>query len=235
MRPWSRPMTGSHACICVLPTDHLGEDYAHHGEFRSRARALVVAVGVAGLVAAMGVTASPAGAAPKAAKPYDFDGNGYPDLAIGAPVLRVGSVRRAGGVMVLPSSKKGPSRREKVISESSKGVPGASERDDGFGAAVASADFNRDGFADLAVGSRARRSADESEAGVVTVIYGSRRDSTRAGRSQWAAPGARNGKRGGDNRWRRQISMPTVSRIWLSARHHGGTAWSASCLVVRVD
>ena len=39
-----------------------------------RGRALVVALGVAGVVAAMGVTASPAGAAPKAARPYDFDG-----------------------------------------------------------------------------------------------------------------------------------------------------------------
>ena len=44
----------------------------------SRGRALVVALGVAGLVAAMGVGAPAADAATKAAKPYDFDGNGYP-------------------------------------------------------------------------------------------------------------------------------------------------------------
>ena len=143
----------------------------------------------------MGVTASPAGAAPKAARPYDFDGNGYPDLAIGAPALRVGSVRRAGGVVVLPSSKKGPSLREKVITQSSKGVPGASERDDQFGAAVASADFNRDGFADLAVGQPGETVGDESEAGLVTVIYGSRKGLNtrrsvtigRPGGAQWEA------------------------------------------------
>ena len=160
-----------------------------------RGRALVVAFGVAGLVAAMGVTASPADAAPKAAKPYDFDGNGFPDLAIGAPALRVGSVRRAGGVVVLPSSKKGPSLREKVITQSSRGVPGASERDDRFGAAVASADFNRDGFADLAVGQPGQTVSGQSEAGVVTVIYGSRKGLNtrrsvtigRPGGAQWEA------------------------------------------------
>lgn len=45
----------------------------------NRGSALVVGLGVAGLVAAMGVTASPADAAPKEAKPYDSDGNGYSD------------------------------------------------------------------------------------------------------------------------------------------------------------
>lgn len=123
----------------------------------------------------MAVAAAPADAAIKAAKPYDFDGNGSPDLAIGAPTLRVGSVRRAGGVVVLPSSKKGPSLCEKGITQSSRGVPGASERGDEFGSAVASADFNRDGFADLAVGQPGDAVRGQSEAGMVTVIYGSRK------------------------------------------------------------
>ena len=40
-------------------------------------------------------------------KPYDFDGNGYVDLAIGAPSMRVGSVRAARRVVVLQSSTEG--------------------------------------------------------------------------------------------------------------------------------
>lgn len=160
-----------------------------------RGRALVVALGVAAVVAALGAAASPAGASPKAARPYDFDGNGYPDLAIGAPALRVNSVRRAGAVVVLPSSKKGPSLREKVVTQSSRGIPGASERDDRFGAAMASADFNRDGFADLAVGQPGETLGDQSEAGLVTVIYGSRKGLNtrrsvtigRPGGAQWEA------------------------------------------------
>jgi hypothetical protein len=109
----------------------------------------VLAVTVAAI---MCLTAPPAEAARGIAKPYDFDGNRYVDLAIGAPSMRVGGVRAAGGVIVLPSSKKGPSRREKIVTQSSSGVPGSSERDDQFGYAMTSADFNKDGYADLAVG-----------------------------------------------------------------------------------
>jgi hypothetical protein len=181
-----------------IADDQVGEDDPPMG-ILGGGRALVVALGVAAVVAAMGVTASPADAVAKAARPYDFDGNSYPDLVIGAPAMRVGSVRRAGGVVVLPSSKKGPSLREKVVTQSSRGIPGASERDDRFGAALASADFNRDGFADLAVGQPGETVGEQAEAGLVTVIYGSRnglntRRSVTISRPGGAQEGARWGQ-----------------------------------------
>ena len=131
---------------------------------RLRAFAVVVALGSAVL------SASPAEAA-AAARPYDFNGDGFPELVVGAPDLQVGSVPRAGGVVVLPASSRGLSLTETVISQSSRGVPGASETGDRFGDAVASADFDRDGYADLAVG----QPRENDEAGAVTVVYGSSR------------------------------------------------------------
>ena len=114
-------------------------------------RRAILAAAVAGI---MCLTVPPAEAAPALAKPYDFDGNGYVDLAMGAPSLRVGSVLAAGGVVVLPFSKKGLSRREQVIlhRRPASDCPAGRRSTTWFGYAVASADFNRDGYADLAVG-----------------------------------------------------------------------------------
>lgn len=121
------------------------------------------------------VPAPPVSAATAAAKPYDLNGDGRPELVVGAPYLQVGSVKEAGGVFVLPGSRSGLSLKEKVVTQSSKGVPGGSEKGDAFGAAIASADFDRDGFADLAVGQPEEAVAEpEDRAGAVTVVYGSR-------------------------------------------------------------
>lgn len=130
--------------------------------------------------------ASPAEAA-AAARPYDFNGDGFPELVVGAPDLRVGSVPRAGGVVVLPASARGLSLTERVISQSSRGVPGASESGDRFGDAVASADFDRDGYADLAVG----QPRENDGVGAVTVVYGSSRglDTSRSRRVAPASAG----------------------------------------------
>src|SRR3712207_4798263 len=126
---------------------------------------------------------SPAQAA-AAARPYDFDGNGHPDLVVGAPFLRVGAVPEGGGVVVLRASTRGLSLREKVISQSSRGIPGGTETGDQFGAAVTSADFDRDGYADLAIGHPGESVGPLAGAGAVTVVPGSARglDTTRSTR-----------------------------------------------------
>ncbi|WP_170854200.1 FG-GAP-like repeat-containing protein [Microlunatus flavus] len=122
-------------------------------------------------------------AAVKPALPYDFNGDGYPELAVGVPSMQVGSVKEAGGVVVLPASKKGLSSSEKIITQSTRGVPGASERGDAFGSAVASADFDADGYADLAVGAPGEEVDDHAGAGAVTVVYGSKDGLSPATRS----------------------------------------------------
>jgi hypothetical protein len=112
-------------------------------------------------------------AAATTARPYDFDGNGYPDLVVGAPDLTVRTAPFAGGVVILPASARGLSSAEQMVTQSSRGVPGASEPGDKFGKTVVSADFDRDGYADLAVGQPRETVRGIFAAGAVTVVHGS--------------------------------------------------------------
>lgn len=130
---------------------------------------------VAVLALSLGAASAPSASAASRARPYDFDGNGHPDLAVGAPGLQVKNGQDVGGVVVLPASKRGLSSTEKVITQSSRGVPGASEPGDRFGSTMASGDFDRDGYADLAVGHPSESSTTVEHVGAVTVIYGSSR------------------------------------------------------------
>ena len=78
-----------------------GGPSAVHGGARVPGRRLVtlsVGLVIAAPLALLGSTAS---AAPARAVPYDFNGDGRPDLVVGAPFLQVAAARAAGGVAVL--------------------------------------------------------------------------------------------------------------------------------------
>lgn len=144
-------------------------------------RSVICTLALFSVAAPLTLLVAPASAA-VAARPYDFDGNGYPDLAVGAPGLRINAVRNAGGVIILPASASGLSLTEMIITQSSSGVPGGSETGDRFGYAVASADFDRDGYADLAVGQPGEAIGSKTHAGSVTIVYGTSKglDTTRS-------------------------------------------------------
>ena len=93
---------------------------------------------------------SPARAA-IAAAPFDFDGSGYADLASGIPGESVGSVKQAGAVEVIYASARGltPTGAQ-LRSRASAGVDGEPTEGEQFGRSLTSADFDRDGYADLA-------------------------------------------------------------------------------------
>lgn len=112
-------------------------------------------------------------ASPVAAAPFDFDGNGLADLAMGVPKEEVDGVPDVGVVHVLYSDGQGvQAAGDDLWHQDVEGVPGAPEPGDHFGAALASADFDGDGFADLAVGVGDEALGDVSRAGAVTVLHG---------------------------------------------------------------
>ncbi|MFD3410770.1 VCBS repeat-containing protein [Streptomyces cyaneofuscatus] len=142
---------------------------------RLRLRTTSIAVGVA--LAAGPVpflAAAPASAA--AAKHYDdFNGDGYRDLAVpyAYSAMQDGSVSFSGGaVLVTYGGPKGLTAKKQLVHQGSPGIPGGGEENDQFGAALASADLNRDGYADLVVGNPTEE-AGRTRVGSVTLVWGS--------------------------------------------------------------
>lgn len=70
-----------------------------------------------------------------------------------------------------------------VLTQSSSGVPGTPEAGDSFGASVASQDLDGDGYADLAIGAPGEDIGSATDAGGVTVVWGSARG--LAGTASW--------------------------------------------------
>ncbi|MEV7996250.1 VCBS repeat-containing protein [Streptomyces sp. NPDC086077] len=129
------------------------------------------AVVAAGLLAGTLAPATPA-AAIHGAVPGDFDGDGYRDVVLPVPSAKVGDNVRGGAVVILYGSANGVSAksRRQVVTEDSPGVPAQVAESSGFGQSTATADLNRDGFADLVIG--APRGG--THTGTVTVMWGSR-------------------------------------------------------------
>lgn len=100
----------------------------------------------------------------------DFNKDGYRDVAVGAPGDQVGGVS-AGTVTIFNGSATGMSTTGKRLTQTDGGS--GNEAGDRFGAALAAGDFNKDGYADLAVGIPGEAIAGASGAGAITVFMGS--------------------------------------------------------------
>ncbi|WP_170201265.1 FG-GAP repeat domain-containing protein [Actinocorallia herbida] len=97
----------------------------------------------------------------------DFNGDGRVDIVAGHPGLATKGRKKAGGVLVLNGANR-LGKQWRTITRDTAGVPGRSRSGERFGAEIVSGDFDRDGFADLAVGT----------AGAVVVLHGSKKGLT---------------------------------------------------------
>jgi hypothetical protein len=130
----------------------------------------------------------------------DFDGDGFGDLAIGAPEDRQDGIP-SGAVTVVYGSASGlRAAGDTLLHQDVAGVPDRRQRDDFFGAAVAAGDFDGDGFDDLAVGAHGEDIGGARNAGVVHVFPGSAAGIDADAGSLWhqGRGGVRNRNESGD-------------------------------------
>ncbi len=113
----------------------------------------------------------------------DFNGDGFDDLAVGVPYEAIGTIQNAGAVHIIYGSPSGLlATKNQFWTQDSPGIQDESEENDTFGASLAGGDFNKDGFADLAIGHPGEGvGAGLDRAGAVTLLYGSSDGLTDAG------------------------------------------------------
>jgi len=116
----------------------------------------------------------------------DFNDDGFIDMAVGAPRDDVTLGGIEGAVNVIYGSAGGLTPEgNQLWHQSQAGVAGTAETQDEFGSAVATGDFNGDGYADLAIGAWQEAIGDLFAAGAVNVLYGSASGLTAAGDELW--------------------------------------------------
>ncbi|MFD1538823.1 FG-GAP-like repeat-containing protein [Nonomuraea guangzhouensis] len=110
----------------------------------------------------------------------NITGSGHADLVVGAPAEAPGSdPAGSGGIYVIPGAAAG---KAAGFGLTQAGNGGGNEADDNFGAALAVGNFDKDGYADLAVGVPGEAPGAEAKAGALVVFPGA---ATKLGTAYW--------------------------------------------------
>src|SRR5689334_1454135 len=113
---------------------------------------------IAGVLALGGIPAlaGSASAAESKAVQDDFNGDGYKDLAVGAPIATIGGKKGAGYVTVMYGGPHGLTKDSRtIISRSTSGIPGDPTAGENFGHQLSTGDLDGDGRTDLIIGTAA--------------------------------------------------------------------------------
>jgi V8-like Glu-specific endopeptidase len=105
----------------------------------------------------------------------DFNKDGWSDLAVGSPGESVGSAAASGVVTVFYGSAAGVTSTGNQLFDQTAVLGGSfeSEAGDRFGASLASGDFDKDGYKDLAIGHPYEDLGAVIDTGAVSILYGS--------------------------------------------------------------
>ena len=116
----------------------------------------------------------------------DFNNDGFDDLAIGVRNESINAIAGAGAVNVIYGSGSGlTAANDQIWHQNTAGVLGGSEAGDQFGSALVAADFDNDGFDDLAIGVPNESIGTIAGAGAVNVLYGTSAGLSAAGDQLW--------------------------------------------------
>ncbi|MFF4980716.1 VCBS repeat-containing protein [Streptomyces sp. NPDC001046] len=145
--------------------------------------ALATAVAAALTGTLLTATAGTAAAADSTHTPQaDFNHDGIGDVVFSAVGAYVNGKKDAGQLVVLYGTESGVnSSKRSVISQNTTGSPGTAEAGDVFSADSAYADFNGDGYDDVAVSAPMEDVGSDKDGGTVAVLWGSAQGITGKG------------------------------------------------------
>src|SRR3954470_21348475 len=117
----------------------------------------------------------------------DFDADGFDDLAVGTESEAVAGVNEAGTVRIIYGSASGlTAAGNQRFTQNSPGVPGQVGHSNRWGSTVVAGNFGRGPQSDLAVFAPGQTIANVTDAGAVTVLYGTASGLSGSGSQLWS-------------------------------------------------